>query len=105
MELGNTAKTDFIKNLVMLNETDEIVIVDTNQTTSCPGLFAPGDVTDTPFKQASPRCAILKFWFPLLVPGTCRCFSGRAEQSYCYSTCYQSTYECKYFRFHICCKY
>jgi thioredoxin reductase (NADPH) len=52
MELGNTAKTDFIKNLVMLNEADEIVIVDTNQGTSCPGLFAEGDVTDTPFKQA-----------------------------------------------------
>ena len=52
MELGNTAKTDFIKNLIMLNEADEIVIVDTNQSTSWRGLFAPGDVTDTPFKQA-----------------------------------------------------
>ena len=52
MELGNTPKTDFIKNLVMLNEADEIVIIDKNQSTSCPGLFAQGDVTDTPFKQA-----------------------------------------------------
>ncbi|MCS7116609.1 MAG: FAD-dependent oxidoreductase [Nitrososphaerota archaeon] len=50
VELGYTAKTDFIRGFVEVNESGEI-IVDKNQATSCPGVFAAGDVTDAPFKQ------------------------------------------------------
>ncbi len=52
VELGYTAKTDFIKNLVNVNQAGVIIVVDKNQATSQPGIFAAGDVTDTPFKQA-----------------------------------------------------
>ncbi|MEM2339663.1 MAG: FAD-dependent oxidoreductase, partial [Nitrososphaerales archaeon] len=50
VELGYTTKTDFIKGFVKMNELGEI-IVDKNQATSRAGVFAAGDVTDTPFKQ------------------------------------------------------
>ncbi len=52
VELGYIAKTNFIRNLVKVNEAGEIVVVDKHQSTSCQGIFAAGDVTDTPFKQA-----------------------------------------------------
>lgn len=52
VELGYIAKTDFIGNLVKANEAGEIVIIDNHQSTSCPGIFAAGDVTDSPYKQA-----------------------------------------------------
>ena len=52
VELGFGAKTYFVKDLVKLNQSGEIVVVDKNQSTSCIGIFAAGDVTDTPFKQA-----------------------------------------------------
>ena len=51
VELGYVAKTDFVKHLVDLNENGEI-IVDHMQRTKTPGLFAAGDVTHIPFKQA-----------------------------------------------------
>ena len=51
VELGYEAKTDFVKHLVELNENKEIV-VDKMGRTKTPGLFAAGDVTDIPFKQA-----------------------------------------------------
>lgn len=51
VELGYVAKTDFVKHLVDLNENGEI-IVDHMQRTRTPGLFAAGDVTHIPFKQA-----------------------------------------------------
>jgi len=51
VELGYEAKTDFVKHLVDLNENKEIV-VDKMGRTKTPGLFAAGDVTDIPFKQA-----------------------------------------------------
>jgi thioredoxin reductase (NADPH) len=52
VELGFTAKTDFVKDLVNVNQAGEIIVIDKNQATSQPGIFAAGDVTDTPFKQA-----------------------------------------------------
>ena len=52
VELGYTAKTDFIKDLVNVNQAGEIIVVNKNQATSQPGIFAAGDITDTPFKQA-----------------------------------------------------
>ena len=50
VEIGWTSSTGFLKNLVKLNNLQEIE-VDKNGMTSCPGIFAAGDVTDTPFKQ------------------------------------------------------
>jgi thioredoxin reductase (NADPH) len=51
VEMGYVTKTEFVKNLVELNGLGEIV-VDKNGATSMPGVFACGDVTDTPYKQA-----------------------------------------------------
>ncbi len=51
VELGYEAKTEFVAHLVDRNEQGEI-IVDKMGRTKTPGLFAAGDVTDIPFKQA-----------------------------------------------------
>jgi thioredoxin reductase (NADPH) len=51
VEVGYTAKTGFLRDLVRLNEKKEIE-VDKGGKTSRPGIFAAGDVTDTPYKQA-----------------------------------------------------
>jgi thioredoxin reductase (NADPH) len=51
VEMGYTAKTEFVKNLVHINENNEIV-VDKYCATSHQGIFAAGDVTDVPYKQA-----------------------------------------------------
>jgi thioredoxin reductase (NADPH) len=48
IEIGSEVKTNFIKDLVKL---DNNQIVVNNSETSHPGIFAAGDVTDTPFKQ------------------------------------------------------
>ena len=49
--MGYTAKTDIVKDLVRLNDNKEIV-VDMYCATSHAGIFAAGDVTDVPYKQA-----------------------------------------------------
>src|SRR5215831_6175669 len=51
VEMGYITKTDFVKNLVQLNYNNEI-IVDKYCATSKQGIFAAGDVTDVPYKQA-----------------------------------------------------
>ncbi len=51
IETGWQTKTEFLKDLVNLNEKGSVV-VDNQGQTSTPGIFAAGDVTDTPFKQA-----------------------------------------------------
>jgi len=51
VEIGWKTKTDMIKNLVDLSERG-YVITDNQSKTSCSGIFAAGDITDTPFKQA-----------------------------------------------------
>ena len=51
IEMGYIAKTDIVKDLVRLNDNKEI-IVDKYCTTSHEGVFAAGDVTDVPYKQA-----------------------------------------------------
>lgn len=50
VEVGQVVNTQFLQSLVQLNETGEIVI-DQNNQTSHPGVFAAGDVTTVPFKQ------------------------------------------------------
>lgn len=51
VEMGYIAKTDIVKDLVQLNANKE-VIVDKYCATSNEGIFAAGDVTDVPYKQA-----------------------------------------------------
>ncbi|MCC6013830.1 MAG: thioredoxin-disulfide reductase [Candidatus Verstraetearchaeota archaeon] len=51
IEIGRESKIDYIKHLVKLDEKGQI-IVDKYQKTSCEGIFAAGDVTDRPYKQA-----------------------------------------------------
>jgi thioredoxin-disulfide reductase len=50
IEIGSEVKTEFIKNLVKLDESNHIII-NQNCETSYPGIFAAGDVTSIPFKQ------------------------------------------------------
>ena len=51
VEIGHIRNTEFIKDLIKLNERNEIV-VDKSGATSMPGIFAAGDITDLPGKQA-----------------------------------------------------
>ena len=51
VEMGYVARTDIVKDLVQLNGNREI-IVDKYCGTSTKGIFAAGDVTDVPYKQA-----------------------------------------------------
>lgn len=50
IEIGNIPNADLVKDLVECNANQE-VIVDRKQQTCLPGLYAAGDVTDTPYKQ------------------------------------------------------
>lgn len=50
VEIGYTAKTEIVKNLVQLNKAGEI-ITDKDTNTSQAGVFACGDVTDSSYKQ------------------------------------------------------
>ena len=51
VEMGYVARTDIVKDLVKLNGSKEIII-DKYCATSNGGVFAAGDVTDVPYKQA-----------------------------------------------------
>jgi thioredoxin reductase (NADPH) len=51
VEMGYIAKTGIVKDLVQLNNNQEI-IVDKYCATSREGIYAAGDVTDVPYKQA-----------------------------------------------------
>ncbi len=51
IEAGYVAKTDFLKGIVALNARKEIV-TDKEGRTSHKDIFAAGDVTDIPYKQA-----------------------------------------------------
>ncbi len=50
IEIGNMPNTALIQHLVELNERNEVIVDDRGQT-SCPGLFASGDMTQSPYKQ------------------------------------------------------
>lgn len=50
VEIGYVIDTDFVKHLVNTNKDMEIVTNDIGET-SCPGIFACGDVTQVPYKQ------------------------------------------------------
>ena len=50
IEIGNIPNSDLVKNLVELNDCNEI-IVNHKQETSLEGCYSAGDVTNTPYKQ------------------------------------------------------
>jgi thioredoxin reductase len=50
LEIGFIVDSSMVKDLVKVNAQREI-LVDVRGNTSCPGIFAAGDVTDVPFKQ------------------------------------------------------
>jgi alkyl hydroperoxide reductase subunit F len=51
VEIGSAPTSEFLKDLVKLNEKGEIIINQETNETSCPGIFAAGDVTNIKFKQ------------------------------------------------------
>lgn len=51
VELGFLVNSNFVKNIVKLDEQEQI-ITDTDQATSVEGIFAAGDVTNRTYKQA-----------------------------------------------------
>lgn len=50
VQIGLLPNTDWLEDVVVLNERKEIVI-DSHGATNIPGVFAAGDATDTPYKQ------------------------------------------------------
>lgn len=50
IEVGSLPATDYLKDLIKLNEMGEIII-DKSNSTSVDGIFAAGDITDIPEKQ------------------------------------------------------
>ncbi len=50
IEIGQDPRISLVEDMVELNESNEI-IVDKFKGTNIPGLYAAGDVTDTPYKQ------------------------------------------------------
>lgn len=50
IEIGHVAHSNLVHHLVEVNQANEIV-VDEKQRTSCEGLYAAGDVTNSPYKQ------------------------------------------------------
>lgn len=51
VEIGSVPNTDTVKNLVELDRYGQVVIDSKHATTSHPGIFAAGDITDDPYKQ------------------------------------------------------
>jgi thioredoxin reductase (NADPH) len=50
VEIGREINIDYVKHLVKTDEFNQIIINKACET-SCPGIFAAGDVTDIPYKQ------------------------------------------------------
>lgn len=50
VEIGYIIETDFVKEFVTLNQSNEIVVNNLKET-GYPGIFAAGDLTDVPYKQ------------------------------------------------------
>jgi alkyl hydroperoxide reductase subunit F len=51
VEIGMVPNTEFVKDLLALNQRGEIVVDGKTAATSCLGIFATGDATDVPYKQ------------------------------------------------------
>ncbi|MEN3051861.1 MAG: FAD-dependent oxidoreductase, partial [Candidatus Methanosuratincola petrocarbonis] len=50
LDIGRDIKLDYVKHLVATDAAGKI-ITDKSGRTSCEGLFAAGDITDTPYAQ------------------------------------------------------
>lgn len=51
VEVGSLPNSDFVKDLLALNPKGEIIVNGKTQETSCPGIWAAGDVSDALYKQ------------------------------------------------------
>lgn len=51
VEIGAVPNSEFVKQIVTLNERGEIVVDHKTQQSSCPGIWAAGDVSDVLYKQ------------------------------------------------------
>ena len=51
VEIGSVPNSEIVKDLVQINDHGEIMVNAKHATTSHPGIFAAGDVTDDPYKQ------------------------------------------------------
>jgi len=51
VEIGMVPNTEFLKDVINLNERGEIILDHRNKSTSKSGIFAVGDATDAPYKQ------------------------------------------------------
>jgi len=53
ISIGHEPNSDIIKNLVQINDRFEIIVDPKTQKTSLEGIWAAGDITDTPYKQGT----------------------------------------------------
>lgn len=51
VEIGAMPNSEFLKGLVNMNERGEVIVDHKTQQTSCPGIWAAGDVSDVLYKQ------------------------------------------------------
>ena len=51
VEIGSTPNSEIIKDLVELDQWGQVKIDSKHASTSVPGIFAAGDITDDPYKQ------------------------------------------------------
>ena len=51
VEIGMVPNTEFVKNILDINQRGEIILDHRTKATSCPGIFATGDATDALYKQ------------------------------------------------------
>jgi len=51
VEIGLVPNSDFVKDLGQLNEIGHVVVDAKTQATSCPGIWAAGDVSDVLYDQ------------------------------------------------------
>jgi len=51
IEIGSVPNSEMVKNLVTLDKYGQVVIDSKHSSTSHPGVFAAGDITDDPYKQ------------------------------------------------------
>lgn len=51
VEIGSVPNSEMVKNLVELDKWGQVVIDSKHGSTSVPGIFAAGDITDDPYKQ------------------------------------------------------
>jgi alkyl hydroperoxide reductase subunit F len=71
VEIGSVPNSEFVRDLVEINENGEIVISYPGNNTSKKGIFAAGDVTTDPFKQNNiaagdgVRCALSAYYYVL----------------------------------------